>query len=102
MPDRTARANAIDLSDEAAGFAVLGNALDLAIVNIGHARLIADALDARLLHTPDTDAAAAIALSVTGADAQLARARKLVADLQARRAEIAQTCAAMRGTLERP
>lgn len=102
MPDRTARANAAILSDEAVGFSVLSEALDLAIVNIGHARLIADALDARLLHTPDTDAAATIALAVTGVDAQLARARKLVADLQARRAEIARACAAMRGTLERP
>jgi len=47
------------------------------------------------------DTAAAIALNVSGADAQLARARKLVASLQARRIEIARTCATMRAALER-
>jgi hypothetical protein len=47
------------------------------------------------------DGTAAIALNISGADAQLARARKLVANLQARRAEVAHSCTAMRATLER-
>jgi hypothetical protein len=100
MP-RTAPANAQAVSDEAAGFRVLDRALESATQALGHARLVADALDARLIETPECDTAAAIALNVSGADAQLARARKLVASLQARRIEIARSCATMRAALER-
>jgi hypothetical protein len=88
MPNEPVRANVTALSDEAAGFAILTRALDLASVNVGHARLVAGALDEKLVKTPDGDRTAAIAIALSGADAQLARARKLVADLQARRADV--------------
>jgi hypothetical protein len=101
MPDATVRADVTSMPDEAAGFTVLGKALDLARVNVGHAGLVADALDVRLLHSPDTDAAAVITIAISGIDAQLIRARQLVTDLQQRRAEIARDCAAVRETLER-
>jgi hypothetical protein len=100
MP-RTSPANAQALSDDAAGFMVLDRALESAMQTLGHARLVAGALDASLIETPECDTAAAIALNISGADAQLASARKLVADLQARRIEIARSCAMMRAALER-
>jgi hypothetical protein len=101
MPDRTARATAPALSDEAGGFAVLTRALrPRGRENVGHARLVAAALDERLLHTEDSDMAATIGLTIGGVAEELARARKLVADLQVRRAEIALGCAAMREALQ--
>jgi len=88
MPDAIVAASATPMSDEAAGFAVLTR------------RLVAGELDERLLHTEDSDMGAMIALAVGGAAEELARARKLVSELQACRAEIARTCAAMRETLK--
>lgn len=102
MPNATVRANVTSLPEETAFLALFALALILADVEprLARARGVACAIDKALAETGSCDQASAIALNVIGAEGQLARARRLVADLQARRAEIAQTCATMRATLE--
>src|SRR5579871_5718454 len=99
MPNDAVRANATPMSDVALGLAVLIRALDLAAENVGHARLIAGALCDRLEPTRANEAAVWAMVNIVGADAQLARARQFVADLQARRAAIARDCAMLRAML---
>ena len=89
MPDATVAADARAMSDETA---------------LGHARLVAAAQmnPGRQIRRPEAaTCAATIALTVGGAAEELIRARQMVERLQARRAEIARTCAAMREMLER-
>jgi hypothetical protein len=90
------------MPEESAAFRDLSFALADAAFHVQRARGLAGALCDRLEATRANEAAVWVAINVAGADAQLARARQFVADLQARRAEIARTCAAMRATLERP
>ncbi len=102
MTERPVRAPAPALPEETAYLALV--ALDLVLAGAAHlttrARSVAAAIDKPLASTESRDQACAIALNVIGAAEELARARRLVADLQARRAEIAQDCAAMRATLD--
>jgi hypothetical protein len=97
MPDAPLRATATALPDDAL-IARLAVVLIDAATAVGRALTLAAVLDERLAKEDDT---AAIAMNISGADAQIARARKMVADLQARRAEVARSCTAMRATLER-
>ncbi len=96
MPHAPLRATALALPEDAL-IARLAVVLIDAATEAQRARILVSALDERF----SGDNTAAIALNISGADAQLARARKLVTDLQARRAEIARECDTVRATLER-